>query len=114
MTKFNKYTTTQEVVAAYLDLEFAWDVSDLMEFLDNYKLAYRVGKITNPDHSTAQHYYLEMLASAADEEGGEEAWVHIPHHTYLVIMVSEDNQVGVTTASIEEFERVYKKVEDES
>ena len=113
MTKFNKYTATQEVVAAYLDLEFVWDVTDLMEFLDNYKLNYRVGKITNPDHSNAQHYYLEMLTGVTDEESGEDTWVHIPHHTYLVVS-SEDDRVAVTIASIEDFERVYRKIEDES
>ena len=113
MTKINKYTATQEVVAVYLDLEFSWDVSDLMELLDNYKLNYRVGKITNPDHTNAQHYYLEMLAGAT-EEGGEDTWVHVPHHTYLVIMTDEGDRVGASSLSIDEFERVYKKVEDES
>ena len=110
MTKINKYTATQEVFAAYVDLEFSWDAIDIMDFLDEYKLNYRIGKITNPDHTDAQHYYLEMLGGPT-EEGGEDMWMHVPHHTYLVIMTGEGDRVGASSVPAEEFKRIYKKVE---
>jgi len=113
MAKINKYTATQEVIAAYLDLEFPWDVSDLMALLDNHKLNYRIGRITNPDHSDKQQYYLEMLA-APTEEGGEDTWVHVPHDTYLVVVTGDGDNVGVSSLPAGEFERIYKKVEGES
>ena len=110
MATYKEYVSEQRVYAMRVDLEFAFDVVDIMEFLTTFNLDWRIGKINNVDHSNPQHFYLELMVGIDDNELPQ--WALIEHDNYICVVPNpndRDAPVGVSIIPASTFEANFKE-----
>ena len=75
-----QYQMKRSTAAIRVDLEFAFDVKDMVDFLSNYHIEHRIGNIVvDHDFSTGQGYYVEIFNDRAS------GWVSVPFDHYILV-----------------------------
>ena len=82
-----QYTMKRSTAAIRVDLEFAFDVKEMVDFLSNYHVEHRIGNnLVTRDFETqdlpsfGQGYYVEIFN---DQPLG--GWVRVPFDHYIMV-----------------------------